>query len=102
MAHAALRAARGHRLREQLQQVPRRYDSPRGYFVLSSAAAEGRSEVGEFTAWLREEAARANATGDDGASVAAASADAGAAANAGASRNPSPKAKGRRSGTAGR
>jgi DNA-binding transcriptional LysR family regulator len=76
---------------------PRRYDSPRGYFVLSSAAAEGRSEVGEFIAWLREEATRANAPGDDEASVAAAP-----TANAGGSRTASPKAKRRRSGTAGR
>jgi hypothetical protein len=80
---------------------PRRYDTPRGYFVLSSAAAEGRSEVGEFIAWLREEATRANAPGDVEASVAAA-ATASAGANAGASRTPSPKAKRRRSGAAGR
>lgn len=45
---------------------PRRYDSPRGYFVLSSAVTEGRSEVGEFIAWLRDEAADGNAVSSAG------------------------------------
>jgi len=40
---------------------PRRYDSPRGYFVLSGAEVEGRTEVREFIAFLRDEAASTNA-----------------------------------------
>ncbi len=36
---------------------PKRYDSPRGYFVIVAPHAKERADVAEYVAWLRREAA---------------------------------------------
>jgi DNA-binding transcriptional LysR family regulator len=36
---------------------PKRYDSPRGYFVVRAPHAADRPDVGAFAAWLQREAA---------------------------------------------
>jgi len=36
---------------------PKRYDSPRGYFVVRAPHAADRPDVGAFAAWLQSEAA---------------------------------------------
>lgn len=41
--------------------LPRRFDSPRGYYVLVAPHAEARADVAAFVAFLREEAAKAEA-----------------------------------------
>jgi DNA-binding transcriptional LysR family regulator len=38
---------------------PKRYDSPRGYYVLVAPHAEGRPDVAAFAGFLREEAGAA-------------------------------------------
>jgi DNA-binding transcriptional LysR family regulator len=49
---------------ELVTPFPRRYDAPRGYFVLAAPHMGARSEVGQFIDWIAEEAALANAAAD--------------------------------------
>jgi len=46
---------------ELVTPFPRRYGSPRAYFVLAAPHAAGRSEVEQFVEWIGAEAALANA-----------------------------------------